>query len=207
MTETNRYENGKIYKIVSNHTDKIYIGSTCKERLCQRLAKHKANYTEWLKYKKNYTSSFELFELGDVEIILIENFNCKTKDELFKKEKEYIEKYKDIIVNKKRPVITKIEKNETAKKYDMEHKEYKKQYRKIYNENNKEKIKQSTRIYNENHKEELKQYQKIYNENNKEKIKQNLRKYKELYDCKCGRQITKASKYLHNKSKFHLEHI
>ena len=31
MTETNRYNNGKIYKLISPHTDKIYVGSTCKQ--------------------------------------------------------------------------------------------------------------------------------------------------------------------------------
>jgi hypothetical protein len=186
MTEINRYENGKIYKLVSPHTDKIYIGSTCKERLCQRLAKHKAYYKEWLKHKKYGITSIQLFELGDVEIILIENFSCKTKDELLKKEREYIEKFKDIIINKNIPSRTQ---KENKKEYHQNNKEKIKQYRKIYNENNKEKIKQGLRIYNEKHKEE---------------IKQNA---KELYDCKCGIQLQKASKYLHNKSKFHLEHI
>jgi len=174
MTETNRYENGKIYKLVSNHTDKIYIGSTCKERLCQRLAKHKAYYKEWLKNDKRYMSSCELFRLGDVEIVLLENINCKTKDELHKKEREYIEKFKD---------------NERNKKYRIEHKENQKQRRKEHYEKNKQELKQKMKIYNENHIEELKQ------------------NGKELYDCKCGKQIQKSSKCIHNKTKFHLEHI
>jgi len=189
MTETNRYENGKIYKLVSNHTDKIYIGSTCKERLCQRLAKHKAYYKEWLKNDKRYMSSCELFRLGDVEIVLLENINCKTKDELHKKEREYIEKFKDIIINKNIPIITKIEENERNKKYRIEHKENQKQRRKEHYEKNKQELKQKMKIYNENHIEELKQ------------------NGKELYDCKCGKQIQKSSKCIHNKTKFHLEHI
>lgn len=68
MTETNRYNNGKIYKLISPHTDKIYVGSTCKERLCQRLASHRMNYKNWLKGEYSYTTSFKLFDLGDVEI-------------------------------------------------------------------------------------------------------------------------------------------
>jgi hypothetical protein len=125
MTKTNRYENGKIYKLVSPHTDKIYIGSTCKQRLCQRLAMHKQHYKDWLKDNKNNLSSFTLLELGDVEIILLENINCKTKDELHKKEREYIEKYKDIIVNKHIPTRTKKEwrdiHTEEKKEYDKEY--------------------------------------------------------------------------------------
>ena len=37
MTETNRYNNGKIYKIESNLGNKIYIGSTTKDYLSQRM--------------------------------------------------------------------------------------------------------------------------------------------------------------------------
>ena len=47
MTETNRYENGKIYKLVSPHTNKIYIGSTCKKYLCQRMADHNSRFRKW----------------------------------------------------------------------------------------------------------------------------------------------------------------
>ena len=208
MTETNRYENGKIYKLVSNHTDKIYIGSTCKERLCQRLTKHKSCYKEWLKNDKRYISSFELFRLGDVEIVLLENINCKTKDELHKKEREYIEKFKDIIVNKITPIITKIEDNERNKKYRIEHKEEIKQYQKEHYENNKQELKQRNKIYRENHKEELKQKTYKYREEHNEEIKayDKIRK-QVLYDCKCGIQIQKGSKTRHDKTKFHLEHI
>jgi len=141
MTETNRYENGKIYKLVSPHTDKIYIGSTCKKYLSQRLTKHKSHYKDWLKDNDNINfSSFRLFELGDVEIILIENFNCNTKDELLKKEREYIEKFKEIIVNKQRPLITHEERKEYINKYREEHKEEIKKKVKEYREKHKEEI-------------------------------------------------------------------
>jgi len=138
MTETNRYNNGKIYKLISPHTDLIYVGSTCKERLCQRLASHRMDYKRWLKYsdKYSYTTSFKLFDLGDVEIILLESINCMTKDELLKKEREWIEKLKDNIVNKQRPITTK-----------EEHKEEKKQYDKVYREENKEKLKEKNKEY------------------------------------------------------------
>jgi len=38
------YEYGKIYKLTSIETENIYIGSTTKKRLCQRLTEHKSNY-------------------------------------------------------------------------------------------------------------------------------------------------------------------
>jgi hypothetical protein len=40
----NKYSNGKIYKIVDNTSDKVYIGSTCKS-LKQRLTAHEEYYT------------------------------------------------------------------------------------------------------------------------------------------------------------------
>ena len=141
MTETNRYENGKIYKLVSPHTDKIYIGSTCKKYLSQRLTKHKSHYKVWLKDNKNNLSSFTLLELGDVEIVLLESVNCNTKDELLKKEREYIEKYKDILVNKNIP-------SRTSKEYDEK-------YNKEYHILHKDKLNKKAKDYYENHKEEL----------------------------------------------------
>jgi hypothetical protein len=183
MTETNRYNNGKIYKLVSNHTDKIYVGSTCKERLCQRLGVHKNDYKEWLKDNNNsYISSYELFKLGDVEIILLESIKCETKDELLKKEREYIEKYKDIIVNKIRPSRT----------------------RKEYREDNKEEIKQYKKNYDVENKEEIKQYKKKYYEDNKDNI---LEKKKQIYDCECGSSIVIGKKAHHLKTLKHQTYL
>ena len=34
------YNNGKIYKIISSYTDKIYVGSTTEKRLCDRFSGH-----------------------------------------------------------------------------------------------------------------------------------------------------------------------
>jgi len=190
MTEINRYNNGKIYKLVSNETDKIYVGSTCKERLCQRLAKHKANYKDWIKDNNNgYISSYELFKLGNVEIVLLESINCNTKDELLKKEREYIDKYKDILVNKQRPIITKEEEKERDKKYY---------------EDNKEIILEVNKKYREEHKEQKQKQDKEYYEKNKEKRKE---REKETMNCDCGSNFRKTDKLRHEKSLKHQKYI
>ena len=46
--ENNKYQLGKIYKIVSSQTDKIYIGSTCQKYLCNRMNNHKQNLRSYL---------------------------------------------------------------------------------------------------------------------------------------------------------------
>jgi hypothetical protein len=189
MTEYNRYNNGKIYKLVSNHTDNIYIGSTCKDRLCQRLARHKGNYKDWLKTGKNYTTSYELFKLGDVEIILLESVNCETKEQLLKKEREYIDRYKDINVNKAIPITTNEEKKEWNKQYFQK---------------NKEKITVRTYEYRANNKEQDKQYHKKYYENNKVSI---LEKDKQKYVCECGSTIRIRIKARHIKTLKHQAYL
>jgi hypothetical protein len=94
--EPNRYQQGKIYKIVSPHTDKIYIGSTTKQYLSQRLAKHKSNFNNWQRDKGEKIYSFELIELGDVEIILLESYPCNSKDELTSRERYWYDLNKEL---------------------------------------------------------------------------------------------------------------
>ena len=52
------YKYGKIYKITDNTTNKIYIGSTCKYYLSQRLAWHVQGY---MKYLRNILGKIPLF--------------------------------------------------------------------------------------------------------------------------------------------------
>jgi hypothetical protein len=87
-----KYENGKIYKIVSENCDNIYIGSTAESRLCRRLQKHLSNYRDYLKGKsKSYCKSFDIFNEGNYKIILIENCPCKNKDELRMREQYWLD--------------------------------------------------------------------------------------------------------------------
>ena len=90
------YQLAKIYKIEPlnpDHESDIYIGSTCKPRLSQRLTKHIYDYNYWKNGKYNKVSSFKLFDKYGIEnlnIYLIEEFPCETKDQLRKKEGYYI---------------------------------------------------------------------------------------------------------------------
>lgn len=47
------YKLGKIYKIISNYTNKIYIGNTCLKSLYLRLKEHKKSYKNGLMTNKN----------------------------------------------------------------------------------------------------------------------------------------------------------
>jgi len=79
---------GKIYKIISPSTDRIYVGSTVKT-IEERLEEHERDYGGWLSRgcRKCYLTSFEILKYGDYKIELIEDVIDGT---LLNHEKAYI---------------------------------------------------------------------------------------------------------------------
>jgi len=91
------YSNGKIYKIISDQTDLIYIGSTT-QQLSKRKQRHKSNKD---------CSSKEILQYEDARIILIEMFSCNCKEELSAREQYFMDKFKADgfnLVNKNRVI-------------------------------------------------------------------------------------------------------
>ena len=84
MTETeNKYQRGKIYRIICNITNLCYVGSTTYHTLAQRLSVHKTDFKRWKENKlKHKCSSVNVLESNNYNIILIENFPCNCRDEL-----------------------------------------------------------------------------------------------------------------------------
>ena len=89
----NKFQSGKIYKIVDNLTNDIYIGSTCKT-LEQRLKQHKANYKAFKAGKSNFVTVFKILGNNNYKIELIKLNPCNTKQELNKEEGQTITKLK-----------------------------------------------------------------------------------------------------------------
>ena len=110
------YLNGKVYKIQKiGGSDLIYVGSTTKKYLSQRMTKHRGNYKCWQNGTNNKTTSFDIFDmygLENCEIVLLQNCKCENKDELLKFEKYYIQH--NNCVNKQTPGTTR---KEQSKKY------------------------------------------------------------------------------------------
>ena len=99
----NKYNNGKIYKIIDNTTNDIYIGSTIQARLSKRLRDHKSD----CKNNKGASCS-KIINNGDYKIILIEKYSCNSKDELLSREQHYIDKLD--CVNKYKAIVPKNDK-------------------------------------------------------------------------------------------------
>ena len=106
--DTSIMRRGCIYKIISDKTDKIYIGSTT-QLLPIRLQQHFNSYHSYINgYSNTYISSFEIIKLaGNIQIILLESvsYNKLTKLELLTREGEYIlmPQFSNVIVNINNP--------------------------------------------------------------------------------------------------------
>ena len=89
----NRYENGKIYKIVDVGYNKCYIGSTC-ESLSQRMARHRTVYKNYngggSSRKLNLFLLFDEYGIENCKIELIDKCPCNTREELERMEGIYI---------------------------------------------------------------------------------------------------------------------
>ena len=138
-----KYLNGKIYKLIDNTNGDIYFGSTCKS-LKERLGNHKKHYNKYIKTNVKRTASYDIIKNNDYKIELLENFPCKSKQELLSKEREYIENNK--CINILRPIITYQEKLDYIKEWK----------KKNYNDN-KDKLLERCKIYNEANKDKIKE--------------------------------------------------
>src|SRR4051812_37595120 len=95
------YKNGKIYKLISSQTNKIYVGSTAQKYLSRRFAGYKVNFENWINnnVKQSYCTFYELLIYNDVRIILIENYPCESKEQLRQREQFWLDKLKKNCVN------------------------------------------------------------------------------------------------------------
>jgi hypothetical protein len=105
------YSKGKIYKVepICEHDEgDIYIGSTTKDYLSQRMVKHKSTYKEWKNGKQPYMMSiykvFDKYCIENCNIVLLEYVNAKDFNELSAREAYYIKTLK--CVNKFIPLRT-----------------------------------------------------------------------------------------------------
>jgi hypothetical protein len=89
---------GKIYKIISNNSNKIYIGSTYK-CLEDRLKQHETDYNNYKVCGHNYISSFEVLKNGNYSIVLIEDLGNIDRLVMEERESIYIKNNLEISVN------------------------------------------------------------------------------------------------------------
>jgi hypothetical protein len=182
----------KIYKIVNDTDNNIYIGSTRNE-LRKRLSNHKTGYKKYINCGSGYVSSYILFENYGVEnckIILLEEFDVLNKEQQLKHERYYFDMLKNNIVNIKKPYATKVEELQTAKINN-----------KIYRDTNFEYLKAQKQNRKINNPEELKLINKQWRNKNKSTIaKQRATKIM----CECGLLCASSNMTPHKKTNRHI---
>ena len=109
----NKYNSGKIYKVVNTIDDNIYIGSTI-TRLCDRIGSHRKNAKNEEKQSIFYTHMRKV-GIEHFKIILIKLFPCESKDELEAEEFNEMSKYDKSILLNDNTVFKKRSPNHVAK--------------------------------------------------------------------------------------------
>ena len=105
------YTEGKIYYFFCKQTREIYVGST-RQSLKKRISDHQTDLKGFmgeLNHHRKYRSSFDVMINGEYQTGLLEEYPCSSREELEKRESQWIMDFfnKDyVVVNKLIPRIT-----------------------------------------------------------------------------------------------------
>jgi hypothetical protein len=173
-----KYQRGKIYKILNNINEDVYVGSTC-EKLSLRMAHHR--YV--CKYNKhpNMMLMKTMNELGldNFYIELIEDYPCSNKEQLQAKEGEWIRK------------ISTLNRRVAGRKQSQ------------YYQDNKEKVK----TYVEQNIDKVREYKRKWYLNNPEKVQEYRLQCLRYITCDCGSKIKLCCKSMHSRTKKHQNYL
>jgi hypothetical protein len=178
-TESNKYNNGQIYKLQCKD-NYYYIGSTTND-LKLRISNHKRDsikYPDRKVYKHINTIGWEC-----VIPILIESYPCNTKKELNEREDYYIQKAKNekdfFCLNINNAYVSEEKRKQNMINYYEENKDEISEKHKKYREENQDKIKEYRDVYNKVFSQKRCEYQKKYVEENREKVLEGKHAYYE----------------------------
>lgn len=196
------YDNGKIYKVCSFQTDKVYYGSTT-QPLCKRMTEHRRNLKKYKNGKYWNISVNQVLEYDDSKIILVESWPCNNKYELETRERFYIEN--NYCVNKYIPCRSK---GEWKKQDKFNNPQKYIDYNKMYYAKNRESLlkKCSEKILCDTCNEHI---SKAHFSDHK-KTKKHLSllgqipEKKQIVKCDCGASVIKNSLSRHKKTKKHI---
>ena len=203
---TNSYANGKIYKIISDKTECVYIGSTT-QPLSKRFYFHKIDSSQKDKYKSKFYNIMREIGYENFRIILLKDFPCERREQLCAEEERCRKEIdNDILLNSHRCYITEEERKEHAKMWREKNKELLKKKGKIYYDENVELIRENARIYasDPKNKAKIKEKSKRYYNKHYDKLKENR---KEKVECMCGSDVLKKDIRKHERSQKHIQYI
>lgn len=174
--DSNKYQKGKIYKIVPKYQneDMCYIGSTCMT-LKKRMISHISNFkTKQNRTNKTNTSykMLERYGIENCDILLIEDFPCNSKIELYLREAYHISQNPHC-VNVMTPILTE---EERRQKNIERTKDYRLKNSEIVKEKDKKRY----------HRQRTEEGKKYHQDFNKKWFEKNKSKYQNNLSCDCG---------------------
>ena len=175
------YANGKIYQILNNIDDDVYVGSTC-QSLSQRMAKHRWSMKNNI-HKGMLNDKIKEHGIDAFYIELLEEYPCDNKEQLLAREGHYI---------RLMGTLNKRIAGRTRKLYYEEHIEQVKEYKQTYREANSDKIREHQKQHYEENKDRIREQNTYYRETHKDEIKARKQIYQEKHK---GELTVKAKKY------------
>lgn len=162
---TERYKNGKIYKLVNNVDDEFYVGSTCLP-LAKRIYNHKneARHTP-------RPVHMHMNDIGwdNVSIVLVEEYECNNKMELERRERYWIETLK--------PSLNKVVPTRTTKEWCAENRDRLREAKEKWRDNNRDKVNEMNRKSYAKNVEQQRARKAKYVAENKDKERERHAKY------------------------------
>jgi hypothetical protein len=187
------YQNTIIYKIVCKDLSikDLYVGHTTSfkhrkkqhKESCSNPASNAYNFRVYDFIRKNG-------DWNDWDMIEVEKYPCKDKNEATARERYWYEELKGTL-NMVYPKRTQEERYEINKEHILE--KAKERY-----EEKKEEILEKVKHYNQKHREEKRQYLKKYYQKNKDERKEKI-------ECPCGSSVRKDGLSDHLKTNKHQE--
>ena len=191
MGESSRnYQNGKIYCIRNWVDDEVYVGSTI-QALSKRMEKHRASMNCEKRGKCFLYQKMREIGVENFYIELIEYHKCNTKEELFKKEGEWI---------RKMGTLNRQIQGRTPEQYRKDTVEQKQEYDKQRREDKREEISEQQKAKYQNKKEHYKQKSSDNYYKKKEEIRA---KNNAKCHCECGITYSYGNRLRHFNSKHH----
>ena len=180
------YSKAKIYQIINDINNDVYIGATC-QPLSKRIAEHRTSMRS--KRDKHIKLYQKMLEIGveHFRIELIKETPCENIEQLRAIEGKYIREL---------GTLNSQVASRTSNDYKKEFKERYYPQKKVYRENNRESLNEKNRNY--------------YNEKKEDICIKNKKRYDEVTSVKmtcevCGTIHNKKNKPLHLRSKKHQE--
>ena len=185
----NIYQNGKIYAVKNDITDEVYIGSTVVS-LSRRMVQHRSD-AKMYPDKMPLTRKMNEIGIEHFYIELVEDYPCKNKEHLNKREGELIRELATI--NKRVEQRTPTEIAEQRREYREKHHDHFLECRREWAEKNREKLREQNRA------QKAKDKDKIYERDKAWKSTK--------IECPCGGKYTNCHKAEHLKCKKHQDYI